>query len=249
MNSIDQLEHGGAQPGWPFSIRLHGQTIALADPTTLHYQMVLAALYVEHVPGTPPMADWKRDAVFERWRAAWGLPPFNDARRLAYLVDNYRGALTSDLHTFANGLDLGELWRARRWEMLLDVIDRLPPHSWYASTVAQDEDHSKMLAESVAARQAQGEPAEDRGPSLTGWTPEVAALTTLIDATRGVQHAVYAAQHGKKAGDPPKPMPRPVTALEKALKAASFNARKAKHEALVARVLRRKPPVKAESSH
>lgn len=245
MDNIDFLEHGGATSSWPFAIRHHDELIVLPSPLDHHYQWVLIALGVGHVPGTPgDLPEWKRARVFERWAAAWELPSYNDARRLAYLVDNYRAAISSDLQTFAGGLDLGDLWRARRWSLLVDVIDRLPSHSWYSASAAQDERHAKMLAESVAARQ-QGAAAEDRGPSLTGWTPEVAALTTLIDATRGVQHAVFAAQHGKKAGDPPKPMPRPVTALEKALKAASFNSRKAAHEALVARVLPNRRAVKS----
>lgn len=246
MNSIDLLEHGGASARWPFAIRHHGETLELPNPRDRHYQWVLIALGVEHVPGTPgDLPDWKRQLVFERWRAAWELPSYNDARRLAYLVDNYRAAISHDL--VGLGLDLGELWRTRRWLLLIDVIDRLPGHSWYASTAAQDEDHARMIAESLAERQ-QGDAAEDRGPSLQGWTPEVAMLTNILDATRAVQYAVYAAQHGKKAGEPPKPSPRPSTALEKAMKSAELRRRKAAHESLVARVLRCPAPVKGESS-
>lgn len=245
MKSIDFLEHGGATGHTPFAVRVNGELITLPNPRERHYQWVLMALQLGHVPGTPEgIPEWKRELVFQRWRAAWELPAFNDARRLAYLVDNYRAAISNDLATYANGLDLGELWRARRWTRLLDVIDRLPAHSWYASCVANDEDHARMMAESVAARKSTAGAAEDRGPALTTWTPEVAVLTSVLDATRRVEYAIFAAQHGKKAGEPPKLMPRPVTALERALKRAEHDRRKAAHESLVARVLPHKAAVK-----
>lgn len=246
MNDIDLLEHGGGH----FMVRLDGELISLPDPRTQHYQWVLIALQLGHVPGTPgAIPEWKRGLVFERWCAAWDIPDFQGARRLAYLVDKYRSPIASDLQTHA-GVDLGELWRARRWRHLLDIIDHLPAHSWYAATVSMDEEHAKMMAESIMAQRdanPDSNTLESQGPSLTSWTPEVAALTNVLDAVRGVQHAVIAVQAGKKAPEPPKPAPRPVTPLERALKLAEFSRRKAKHEALAARVLPHKrksePPV------
>lgn len=232
MKSIDFLEHGGGQ----MHLRIGGALIPLADPRRLHYQILLGCLEQEIVPDLPPLPFWQLPLVFPRWRAAWDLPAFADARRLAYLVDHYRAAIANDLQVTAH-LDLGDLWRARRWTLLLDVIDRLPAHSWYASSVSMDEEHARLMAEAIMAREANGEEPEAKGPSLTGWTPEVAVLTNVLDATRRVEYAVYAAQHGKKAGEPPKPSPRPVTPLESALKRAEFNRRQAKHQALVARVL------------
>lgn len=242
MNDIDFLEHGGATGAAPFAVRVGGEYIALPDPRTRHYQWVLMALHLGHVPGTPPCAEWKRALVFERWRAAWGLPTFDHARRLAYLVDKYRAAIASDLQTHA-GADLGDLWRARRWQHLVDLVDRLPAHSWYAATVSMDEEHARMMAESIIkAREANPDSQEAKGPSLTGWTPEVAALTNVLDAVRGVQHAIIAVNAGKKAPEPPAPAPRPVTPLESALKRAEFARRKAAHDALAARVLPHKRP-------
>jgi hypothetical protein len=242
MDAIDLLEHGGGH----FHVRHQGVLVPLADPRAKHYQWVLMALALRFAPGTPgDIPDWKREVVFDRWCAAWGLPPFSESRRLAYLVDNYRAALSHDLAII--GLDLGELWRARRSMLLLDVIDRLPAHSWYASSVAMDEEHAKMMAEAIEQRG--GKSAEDSGPSLTTWTPEVAALHNIFDAVRSVQHAVIAVQHGSKAGEPPKPAPRPVTALEKALRSANRRRRQAEHESLVARLIPNRgatPPPAAE---
>lgn len=232
MNGIDFLEHGGGH----FHVRHNGDLIALMDPRAEHYQRVLMALALCHVPGSPgDIPDWKRSLVFTRWRAAWDLPEFQSARRLAYLVDNYRSVIACDLYTHAH-VDLGALWRARRWTMLLDIIDHLPAHSWYAATVSMDEEHAKMMAEAIAEQGSSS--GESKGPSLTTWTPEVAMLTNIYDAVRGVQHAVVAVQSAKgKAPEAPKPAPRPVTPLERAIKIAENSRRRAKHESLVARVL------------
>lgn len=234
MKSIDLLEHGGGH----FHIRHNGELVALADPRGMHYQIVLLMLKLEHAPGTPGMPEWKRALVFDRWCAAWDLPEFQSAQRLAYLVDHYRPAISSDLHA-THHMDLGELWRARRWILLLDLIDRLPAHSWYASAVSMDEDHAKMMAESIAA-QKRDKNNEDKsnGPSLTTWTPEVAAITNVLDAVRGVQHAIVAVNSAKgKAPEPPKPAQRPITPLEKAIRRVEYDTRKAAHDALAARVL------------
>lgn len=246
MKSIDLLEHGGATAASPFAIRLGGEYIPLPDPRTQHYQWVLIALHLRHVPGTPgDIPEWKRALVFEHWAAAWDLPIFQDAQRLAYLVDHYRPAISNDLQTYAN-LDLGELWRARRWAKMLDVIDRLPSHSWYSASVTMDEEHARMMAEAMAAREKSDE--KPSGPSLTTWTPEVAALTNVFDAIQSVRHAIIAANSERgKAPEPPKPAPRPQTPLERAMKLAEFKRRKTSHEALAARVLPHKrqsqPPV------
>lgn len=239
MSDIDFLEHGGGHA----MVRHEGALVPLPDPRTQHYQWVLMALHLGHVPGTPNVAEWKRALVFERWCAAWDLPEFSSARRLAYLIDKYRSPIASDLQTHA-GVDLGELWRARRWTHLLDLIDHLPAHSWYSATVSMDEEHAKMMAESIMAQRAANPDSnvlETKGPSLIGWTLEVAALTNVLDAVRGVQHAVIAVQAGNKAPEPPKPAPRPVTPLERVLKRMEHERRKAKHDALAARVLRRNP--------
>lgn len=239
MSGIDLLEHGGGH----FHVRHLGDLIALPDPRQKHYQWVLIALNLGHVPGTPgDIPDWKRRRLFDRWRAAWDLPTFPEARRLAYVVDQYRSEVSNDLHIHAR-VDLGELWRARRWTLLLDLIDHLPAHSWYASGASMDEEHAKMMAEAIISRRESGEEKKETGPALTTWTPEVAALTNILDAVRGVQHAVVAVQAPKgKAPEAPKPAPRPTTPLERALKTAEYNRRKAAHEALVARVLPPKPP-------
>lgn len=235
MDSIDFLEAGGGDP----VIIWQGEPLDLPDPREHHFQWVLMALHARHVPGLPGMPEYKRAAAFEHWRAAWDLPPFADARRLAYNVDHYRRQISHDL--LLVGIDLGALWRARRWSTLIDAIDFLPSHSNYAAAVAMDEEHAKLMAEAIAAREAAGE-SEPSGPSLTSWTPEVATLTRILDAVRHLEYTVAAVQVGKAAGQPPAPSPYPKTALQALTDSARLATRKAKHEALVARLKPKKRP-------
>ncbi len=233
MGDIAFLENGGGLLCLQYQSEQGWKTIDLPDPREKNFQWVLAALSVQHVPGVPgDLPEWKRQAVFDRWRGAWELPEFNDARRLAYLLDNYRAAISHDLQVYA-ALDVGELWRARRWMKLLDIIDRLPSHSHYAAAVAMDEEHARLLAESMAS-QPRG---KSRGPSLTSYTPEVAILTSILDALRHNSYVTAAVQVGKKAGQPPQPSPRPETALERALQEAEYRRKEKTHNALVARML------------
>jgi len=240
VNPIDFLEHGGG----PLVVRHQGLSSALPDPRQRHFQWVLAVLETGYVPGTPEGVPlWKTALVFDRWCAAWELPEASQAKRLAYLVDHYRAAISHDLAIHTR-YDLGDLWRARRWTLLLDILDRLPAHSQYASTVSMDKEHAAMLAEQLAEQDEDPE-AEKSGPSLAGWSQEVAAMTNVFDAVRQVQHTLIAVNSEKgKVPEPPKPAPRPSTPLEAAMKTAAFRRRQARHEALVALVLPKKGDVK-----
>lgn len=239
MQSIDLLEYGGGH----LRLRHHGEIVSLPDPRALDFQFVLRILHAEHVPGTPddiPLETAR--LIFDRWCAAWDLPDFGSARRLAYLVDHYRAGISYDLQTYAH-LDLGTMWRERRWTTLLDILDHLPGHSWYSATIAMDEEHANMVARIMVERGTNEEKA-DTGPSLTNYTPEVAAMKDVLDA---INHLTYvlATVNSERGKGPKEPAPtkRPVTPLENAIKRAEYEIRKAKHDTLVARLL----PHKAQS--
>lgn len=242
MDNLDLVE---AARGGPLTIRHAGQTWVAPDPAALPYQQVLLTLAAGRLRCAPAgMAEWKQDLLFERWVAHHGLPNLQSAQRLAYLIDNYRSAIVSDLVVYCNGADLGKLWRERKWLLLLDLIDHLPGHSWYASSVNDDEEHAKMLAESLAERESDGD-TEAAAPALTTWTPEVAAITRVLDAVNQLTYVLTVVNTSKgPQPKPPKPAPRPRSPLEKALDSAKRAKRQAKHESIVSRML----PHKAASN-
>lgn len=236
-----EAAHGG-----PFVFKHRGETYRLPSPVDMPFQYVLSQLQrrepprpSDRMPAKGTMPKWKHDLLFEQWAAHYDLPDFKSAQRLAYLIDHYREAIVYDLYHFCSGTDLGELWRSRRWRTALDLIDRLPAHSWYSAAVSNDEDHARMLAESLIARkELDDESSSDKGPPLTSWTPEVAKLTEVVDAVSAVHHAIIAVNSEKgKVPDPPKPSPRPTTPLERAMKRANYEVRKERHEALARRML------------
>lgn len=229
MGDIDRIE---AARGGTFEYRFDGQIIAISGPVGQNYQYVLASLKDPRHLSQARMPEWKRAVLRDAWAAHYDLPDFLNAQRLCYLIDRYSSSLTYDLHAFA-GVDLIELWRARRWKTLLDLIDRLPPHSSYAALVANDEEHAQMLAEALAKRAESDEPS---GPSLQSWTPEVEALTMLRNDVRALTYYTRLAA-GDKSAKPPAPLPVPKTALQQASAKAEYDRRKSAHESLVARML------------
>jgi hypothetical protein len=121
-------------------------------------------------------------------------------------------------------LDLGEEWRARRWRRLLNLIDQLPRTSRYVEALSEDDE----LAAQVAQR-----PTELGPPRrlMSEWSADVELLSTLCDLT-GQLIQVTVARGGGQAR-PIRPMPRPVTALQR----ARDRQRQQKHQSLVSRLL------------
>jgi hypothetical protein len=232
MGDIERID---AARGGVFEFRHDGEIIALSSPADLNFQQVLAALKDPRHLTYVRMAEWKRAALRDQWAARYDLPEFRQAQRLCYVVDRYSAALTYDLHSHA-GVDLLELWHARRWRTLLDIIDRLPSYSTYAATVATDEEHAKMLAEAMAERKREEGDDAEKGPPIHTWTPEVEALFGLRDDVRNLGYVIRAT-NGDKSAKPPKPLPRPMSALQEAMKRAEFKRREKEHKSLVARFL------------
>lgn len=234
MNNLEALD---AARGGPFRYRHQGETWFGPDPTVMDHQVILYALSEEAMPGFPQDIGeaWKVAALFEAWQAHYDLPEFNQARRLCYLVDHYIDTLTYDLQSHL-GIDLGSLWRARRWNTLLALIDRLPRHSLYSEAVANDPEHAQMLAEALLEGEERDDSGVTSGPPISTWTPELEAITRLIDAVKALHYIIPASQ-GSKGVKPPAPEPRPTSLLEQARKSATLKRRLAKHHALAARLL------------
>lgn len=211
------------------------EDVTLPDPRTLGYQEVLLLLRDWNFEALKDkrITIWSIETIYNIWRAAYDLPEINAAIRLSYVVDHYEAALAYDLKKFI-GVDLAEMWIQRRWQTLLDYIDRLPSHTWYAQAVSEDEEHTKLLAKQMADAEVNGE--TKNSPALHSWSPEVAVLTDIHDAIKNLTYATVAMNSEKKE-KPPEPSPRPHSELRDALEKAKHDLRKAKHEELAARLL------------
>ena len=188
------------------------------------------------------MPEWKATSLLERWLAHHGLGTPQEVSRVSFLVVKYEAHLVWDLQSMA-GVDLGELWRRRQYRRLLQLIDHLPSHSHYTAAMMDDPEHAKMIAEAQAKASAAGKGGSgDSSPSLTTWTPEVAVMTRVLDAVKGVQHSIVLANADPKKAtpQPPEPEPRPKTLLMRESKRAENQMRQAAHEKLAARMLRKR---------
>ena len=235
------LERADAAKGGPFVVRWNDELWLMPDPVDLPFMEVLSRL-AYGLPETPtegetPFPQWKLSTLLQAWSAHYDLPDIRQAQRLAYLVDHYFDELTYDFAHQLHGLDFGDLWRRRRWATILRYIDRLPPDCWYSDAVARDPEHKKALIEAMAEREAasdnDGPPPK---PPWIGWSNEVSVLTSLRDDIRQLMYVTLAVA-GNKQAQPPAPLDRPEHPTEQAAAVASNRAAKAKHKALVARML------------
>ncbi len=242
------LERADAAKGGPFVVRWNDELWLMPDPADLPFMDVLNRL-AYGLPEAPAEGDaafpqWKLETLLQAWAAHYDLPDIQQAQRLAYLVDHYFDELTYDFAHQLHGLDLGDLWRRRRWATILRYIDRLPPDCWYSGAVSRDPEHKKALIEAMAARDAAaGDAAPPARPSWIGWSNEVNALTALRNDIRQLTYVTVLAA-GSKQAQPPEALPTPEHPTERAAAIANERAAKAKHNALVARLL----PHKAQSA-
>jgi hypothetical protein len=133
--------------------------------------------------------------------------------RLTDLLDRYGEAIAADLALA--GWDVVELTEAGRWAFSLNLVDHLPRTSAYANAVAQDDE----LAEAALNAAPEGTRVRlgSRAVPMTEWSPEVEALSTVVDRLAEVINAVVV-NHPSGKGKPTRanPYPRPVTAVDRA---------------------------------
>lgn len=147
-------------------------------------------------------------------------------RRLAFYLDRYGSEIEADFQgPIYSGLDLGELWRMRRWGKILRLINQLPQASRYYAAVANDEEHVALLVKAQ-----EGRPAQKYSPPMSQWSQEVDVLASIHD---GIQHliGVTVAVSGNKA-----PSATPYARPETAFAAIRENEKLKKHQAIVDRV-------------
>lgn len=149
---------------------------------------------------------------------------------LTLLLERHSGAVRSDLARYYNGLNLNALFRGEYtpdevWELLM----HLPRDSATIAAIA-DDDELVGDVDSIA---------DPKPPRLTEFGPEVEALATIADRL-GALLAAVTSLGGQSVRI--EPYPRPVTAADRARKAAARRA----HRKLVAQLIPGKEEVTAD---
>lgn len=126
-------------------------------------------------------------------------------------------------------MDLGELWRERRWRLLWTILMQLPAASNTKAALAQNEEFAAMVlnGRTTDDLRTPGQPSV----TLAEFTPEVAALYDVIDRLGDVVSGLVGL--GGKKPRPPKRVPRPKSAIER----MALENRRQAHKALATRVL------------
>lgn len=252
MTSLDALD---AAQGGPFYVKYgDGARKRLPGPASLPWRELTEVLrpapagpvsFVRLVCDGASMPLGKAEELRDAWALHYDLPDHRHAHRLTFLMERYFAEIEFDLTQIPGCPPLGELWRRRRWRFLLNVIDHLPRTSWYSQAVANDEEHAKLLAE-AQVEQPGDENAADYSPPLVTFTPEVEMLQMVVNELR-ILRATYQNANTPKGAPRAEPtlLNWPRTAIQRARALAIRARKKAKHEALVARVLPHKRKTQA----
>lgn len=155
------------------------------------------------------------------------------AHTLRAIMTKFGEALEADFARNYPGVDAAELWRARRWRRLDNLIYRLPPASLYREQILNDPE----LVRAMVARQAEEDSQEKKGIAISEYTTPVSVLRDVVGELRLLRAVLIGVN--SKGGRMPRveSYPGPITAVTE----AQFWVRKAAHDSLTARVLRKKP--------
>jgi hypothetical protein len=114
------------------------------------------------------------------------------------------------------------MWRAREWGDLLNLIDHLPQNSHYYAKLMHDEGHAKAV---VAWREAHRDDEKDKSPGWQSWSPEVDAITKVLDELVMLRYTLVGVNGGKTP--PFKPALRPSSVIEEIQKRAEYDRKQA----------------------
>ena len=114
------------------------------------------------------------------------------------------------------GLDLLEFFRGEHsWRKLRVLLDQMPSSARLWRAQALDEDNAEHLAALAATNRHRA-----KHPSLEDHTPQVEKLTQLIEAVEALTTIVRVkGTEAAASARPPRPHPRPETALSRYLEA------------------------------
>lgn len=232
-DALDTLD----APGNRRVVVWQGRTFPLPDPASMTWREVVETLedparLVGHLPALRGVGAWRWVAVHEAWVQSFALGEPRSARRLCYVMSRHGTAIEADFARWYPGTSAAALWRDREWGRLMTLVDHLPANTHYHAALSQDEEHARMLVEAETQSKKDGTWREpSKHPSMTSWSPEVAAITAVTDAVNHLAYVFGKANGG--SGNPPKPLPRPTSVMEK----VRLRTRAAAHAILVRRML------------
>lgn len=240
MKGVERLEAIG---DGRLDVVVAGEVYALPHPTQLSSQEIAEIYHTEgatlFAPTTPGMTLKKARGAFEHWRAWHDLPTPVELGHLFWMVDRYDAAIEADM--MRDGLDLAELWRARRWRQVKVYLDTQPLASHTQAALHTDPEYAEMVVKAKKEAKARGEKEpESGGPSLTDWTLEAEYGAKQIDVLERLVSVLIAANSSKKGGSKPPPIePRPRTAHKDAKETSRYDT----HRRLSGKLLSSAEPV------
>lgn len=125
----------------------------------------------------------------------------------------------------------GVLWRQRRWRLLLNLIDHLPPNAHSNVALANDEEYAKMVLKERLATGLDLSENKKSAPDARTWTTEVSMLAAIIDKLSVL--AEMQSQNPKQI----VPYPRPRTAFDNIEDTVMMAKKQAVHDYLTRQLI------------
>jgi hypothetical protein len=237
---LDELD--GERPDEPFVVQFGGSTAVFRPAVGPGWQELIDALawppaFVElfgpeddeGLAIVDVLSVWQMRGVLRAWLVHHGLcADFASNLRLVGMLTKpaYRAAAERDLWE-VHRLDLATEWQARRWRRLLNLLDGLRRTSHVSEAMAEDDELADMYLE----RERKGE-IPDRGPRrrIIEYSTEAELLSVAVDRLGELIQAHATSKGARRRRI--EPMPRPVTAINR----AKDRRAKRKHKYTVARV-------------
>lgn len=121
------------------------------------------------------------------------------------MIDRHGEAIEYDLHHELH-IDIHDYFRGtRKWTEFYRLIHRLPAHGHFKASLLDSEEDAAVLLE-------RGEPTTF---GMRDWTYERELLSALVDSVRSLHSSFVAANTKGGKGFEVKPLPRPVTAIDR----------------------------------
>lgn len=117
------------------------------------------------------------------------------------------------------------MWRNRRWRRLQNLIDRLPPDTFYRSALMKDPDYIREVMDYAGDDEREYEPPGEL------YSPVAERIDTLIDEIRMMRTEAISIQGGNPGR--PKFQPRPKTAWAEISEQQSRDTYEWLHEQLI----------------